>query len=100
MKNTNFLSGLLFGFAIGAIATYLSQEEKRNRLVREVNYAAGKVKRNLQDGYDDAIDKYYEVKEKAHRKYDTMRNHAEDFIDDTVEHTNELLDDIDEEVTK
>ena len=84
MKNdkVKLLLGIAIGTAIGAAIAYLSDDERRGRLVDGVNDATDKMRENIKDAYYDARIRGRKAKRDLSRYMADMRGEAEDFYED------------------
>ena len=83
MKNgsAKFLVGLLVGAAAGAAAAYLSQADKREKLMDDMKEIADKVKDSF-DTYKSAIDeRITQMKESAVAGLNEVRNSVSDALE-------------------
>ncbi|SPY35092.1 Gas vesicle protein [Porphyromonas cangingivalis] len=84
MRNdkVKLLLGIAIGTAIGAAIAYLSDDERRERLIDGVNDTADKMRENIKDAYYDARIRGRKAKRDLSRYMADMRGEAEDFYED------------------
>ncbi len=59
--DSKLLLGLVIGAAVGAAIGYLAATDKKEEILDELNNVVGKVK----DGFNTAVNKYKETREKV-----------------------------------
>lgn len=96
MGNNNGNSGLkvLLGVAIGATIglaiAYLSNEEKRNKLVDDLSDTTDRVRRDIKDAYYEGKIRARKAKRDLSRYMADVRDDAENFYEETVERVRHL----------
>ncbi|MDO4695805.1 YtxH domain-containing protein [Porphyromonas sp.] len=87
MRNdkVKLLLGIAIGTAIGAAIAYLSDDERRGRLIDGVNDATDKVRENIKDAYYETRIRGRKAKRDLARYMADMRGEAEGFYEDVKE---------------
>lgn len=88
MSNRNnglkVLIGLAIGTAVGAAIAYLSDEEKRNRFIDDVNDTTGRMGENIKDAYYEGRIRARKAGRDLSRRFSDLKDNASDTFNDVA----------------
>lgn len=85
MSKKDLFIGVVLGSALGALATYLSNEKHRKDLCGNIKDISDKAQDGLVEAYNNAKSQYYKYKNK-------IQNKTNDFASDLESIKEEVLD--------
>ena len=95
-NSSKFALGSAIGIAIGTAIGYLLNRDNRRQLVDNVRGVADKTRDSVVEGYYDAKEKYYELRDKLKREGADFVDDAEEFVEEKAKDgkkaTEELMD--------
>ncbi|MDQ3098662.1 MAG: hypothetical protein M3Q44_02865 [bacterium] len=85
------LGAVVVGAAVGAAAAYLSDKDKRDKLMNKAKNAADTAKMKASDTVSTVADKTGDALEKAGRSVKSNKSKTETITDELVDTTNETI---------
>lgn len=74
-----FTLGLLFGAVAGAVATYFSDKDKRERFSEDFSEGVERAKDTLLENYEEAKVRYYKARKRLMKETEGLLKEAEEF---------------------
>lgn len=77
-----FALGIVLGAVVGAVATYFSDKQKRERFSEDFSTGVDRARDSIVEGYYEAKQKYQEYRDRLKGETEALLNDAQDELAD------------------